>query len=221
MKKYITFDLDGTLMQNPFVSYVFPEIEDIAKEKGVKDVSVKQLLVQEHNKRMGTGRIVDAYNWDDIVTELFDSMNLVWNTEVEQIVKNHATEGKVYLLDEEVIPVLEQLRARGYTLVAATNGFLKYQLPVMDFLGLTPRFDHVLTPDITGYAKPDPRMLNSIFTDGQIVAHVGDRVDHDVYMANASGWSSIFITSTLRAPLLNRTPQERPLLMKKPSKRNG
>ncbi|GAK14631.1 hypothetical protein [Geomicrobium sp. JCM 19039] len=62
MKKYITFDLDGTLMQNPFVSYVFPEIEDIAKEKGVKDVSVKQLLVQEHNKRMGTGRIVDAYN---------------------------------------------------------------------------------------------------------------------------------------------------------------
>lgn len=28
VKRWITFELDGTIMQNPFIDYVFPEIHN-------------------------------------------------------------------------------------------------------------------------------------------------------------------------------------------------
>ncbi|GAK04934.1 hypothetical protein JCM19037_3392 [Geomicrobium sp. JCM 19037] len=52
-------------------------------------------------------------------------------------------------------------------------------------------------------------------SDGNIVAHVGDRIDHDVYMANESGWTSVFITRSLPESLTGVNPYSRPSFMGK------
>ncbi|GAK04933.1 hypothetical protein JCM19037_3391 [Geomicrobium sp. JCM 19037] len=115
------------------------------KKKLSDEISMKNLLVEEHNARMSKGQIVEAYDWDQIVSSLFSSQQLTWDQEIEELVKKHSTKGKVYLLNDEIIATLQQLRSKGYTLVAATNGFAKYQLPVMEFLGIASHFDVILT----------------------------------------------------------------------------
>ena len=66
-KKWITFDLDGTLMQNPFVDHVFPEIERRILLKNNKLENIVGQLVTEHETRLKDGRTAAAYDWDDIV----------------------------------------------------------------------------------------------------------------------------------------------------------
>lgn len=88
------------------------------------------------------------------------------------------------------------LRKKGYRLVALTNGFYKYQFPVMERLGLAPLFDQIVTPEEAGCAKPDPQILQAVYALGTVVGHVGDRIDHDVVMANQEEIPSIWIRHT-------------------------
>jgi len=90
---------------------------------------------------------------------------------------------------------LKRLKRKGYSLAAVTNGYLKYQLPVMDALQLTPLFDLIITPSEAGFAKPDSRIFSGI--EGDILFHVGDRVEHDVLSAYEAGIPSVFINRSL------------------------
>ena len=71
-KKWITFDLDGTLMQNPFVGHVFPEIERRILLENDKLENVIGQLVVEHETRLKDGRTAAAYDWDDIVMRFLE-----------------------------------------------------------------------------------------------------------------------------------------------------
>ncbi|GAJ98144.1 hypothetical protein [Geomicrobium sp. JCM 19055] len=87
MTNIITFDLDGTLMQNPFVKFVFPAIE-----KDLQDVLNDQRpiiseIVAMHNDYMKQGETSKAYDWDLIVTEFLIKSNCVHTLSVEQLVK--------------------------------------------------------------------------------------------------------------------------------------
>ncbi|WP_047982671.1 HAD family hydrolase [Ornithinibacillus contaminans] len=190
-KKWITFDLDGTLMQNPFAKWVFPEIEEIVAQEGYR--GIRHELVEEHRQRMRAGAVVEAYDWDDILRDVCRRNGLSVEISVEQLVQKHAAPAKVYLLERDVLEVLRILRKNGYTLAAVTNGFYHYQKPVMDVLGLTAFFDTVITPDRSGYGKPQIEMVKSLQGAGdRIIAHVGDRIDHDVIFANELGILSVF-----------------------------
>ena len=59
-KKWITFDLDGTLMQNPFVGHVFPEIERRILLENDKLENVIGQLVTMHETRSTNGRTAAA-----------------------------------------------------------------------------------------------------------------------------------------------------------------
>lgn len=208
-KKWITFDLDGTLMQNPFVDYVFPEIESTVLEKATSVGKVIDSLVSEHNRRMKENLIVEAYDWDDIVRRYLAQNQIEIEINVEDIVKKHSISPKVYLLEAGIIEALAQLKEQGYHLAVATNGFFKYQSPVLDALGLTEVFDLIITPEEAGYAKPNVKMFESLHEEGEIVAHVGDRIDHDVSLANELGIPSVFIYRKLPESLQRLAPLER------------
>lgn len=193
MKKWITFDLDGTLMQNPFVGYVFPEIERrILLENAQLENVIEQLIV-EHETRLKDGRTADAYDWDDIVNHYLNVNQLQSVIDVKEILNGYCVEPNVYLLEDSICEVLDELKQFGYSLAVVTNGFTKYQLPVMDVLKLTKHFDLIVTPEEAGYAKPDKRVFGSVLKLGEIHAHVGDRIDHDVISANAIGVRSVWI----------------------------
>src|SRR4051794_18709688 len=131
MKKWITFDLDGTLMQNPFVSHVFPEIERQVLEQNNTLKNVVQELVIEHETRLNAGQYAKAYDWDDIVAHYVTTNKLGALIDVEKILKEYCVAPNVYLLEQDISRVLDELHHKGYLLAVVTNGFTKYQLPVM------------------------------------------------------------------------------------------
>lgn len=75
-KKWITFDLDGTLMQNPFAEWVFPEIVSSINKHLSRDVDVQKMIVDEHRRRVRDNRTLEAYNWDDIVEKVLFDLNM-------------------------------------------------------------------------------------------------------------------------------------------------
>jgi putative hydrolase of the HAD superfamily len=209
MKKWITFDLDGTLMQNPFGKWVFPELQELVSKQLRREFSVTKALVREHELRMRQNRTVEAYDWDDIVRQLLNELQIDLEIDVEQLVLKHSVAPKIYLLEESVIPTLQRLKQRGFSLATVTNGFYKYQYPVMKKLGISEWFEEIVTPEKAGCGKPDAQILRGLRETGRIVAHVGDRLDHDVYMANQAGVPSVLIYRKLPEPLRALTPPQR------------
>lgn len=196
-KRWITFDLDGTLMQNPFMKWVFPEIVATIQEELDKEEDVWKLILDEHLKRMTEGRLLEAYNWDDIVEEVLVALGLSIKINVEELVTKHSIDPKVYALEVGILDNLKRLAERGYSLAVVTNGYYKYQMPVMRELGLDSAFEEIITPEQCGYAKPHIGLLDTFQGKGKLIAHVGDRIDHDVMMANRFGITSVFISRQL------------------------
>ncbi|MDQ0178341.1 HAD family hydrolase [Bacillus chungangensis] len=207
MKKWITFDLDGTFMQNPFIDHVFVEIEKTILAHCETCHAVTAALFAEHEKRMKMKNIAAAYNWDDIVHHYLSANNIACSIDVEALVQKHSKQPKVYLLENNILETLDQLVFNGFSLAVITNGFKKYQLPVMDELGLTGYFKKIVTPEKMGVGKPDPRMFAPF--KGNIFAHVGDRLDHDVQAANLYGTTSILIYRRLPKQLREKSIKER------------
>lgn len=193
-KRWLSFDLDGTLMQNPFVSAVFPEIYDLINQQLVEPIDVTSLLVKKHLKRRNAGKFFEAYDWDNVVAELIDDLNLSLKINVTEIVKKHCVTPHILLLEDSIVESLISLKEKGYSLAAVTNGFLKYQYPVMEALNIKQLFEKVITPETCKTAKPDLLMLQTLDEEGEVIAHIGDRIDHDIVLANRFGTPSIFIT---------------------------
>lgn len=209
MKKWITFDLDGTLMQNPFGKWVFPEVEALISNQLQRQFKSTEALVREHELRMQQNRTVDAYDWDEMVRQLLKELQIDFEINVEQLVLKHSLVPKIYVLEDAVLPTLRRLKEQGFSLATVTNGFYKYQYPVMKELGLSEWFDEIITPEKVGCGKPDINMLRGLQESGQIVAHVGDRLDHDIYLANESGVPSVLIYRMLPESLRTLSPQKR------------
>lgn len=193
-------------MQNPFMSHVFPEVQRLISNKNKNLENCIDAIVAEHKYRLSQSKYVEAYDWEEIVASYTRLNELNISLNVEETVKKYCVPDAIYLLEEEIIEVLQKLRQRGYSLAVVTNGFSIFQLPVMDALGLTPYFDRILTPDTVGYAKPDIRVFTVL---GEIIAHVGDRLDHDVIPANTLGAKAIWINRSLPSHLSHVKPELR------------
>jgi len=146
---------------------------------------------------MNNNRVLESYDWDDTIAEIIAELELDLQLDVEKIVSSHSTSPKIYLLEENMLDSLEKLREEGYSLATATNGYYKYQMPVLKELKLNKVFEKIITSDLAGFAKPDTQMLIKIMERDCVIAHVGDRIDHDVLMANNLGITSVFINKNL------------------------
>ncbi|MEJ8548238.1 HAD family hydrolase [Brevibacillus borstelensis] len=206
-KQWITFDLDGTLMQNPFGKWVFPEINETVSRWAKASIDVTSELVTEHNRRMKLERYVEAYDWDEMLEAYLEHLNIARKLNIEEIVINHCVSPKIHLLEEGILTVLGELRTRGYLVAAVTNGFFKYQYPVMEKLGLAEYFDVIVTPERARTGKPDPAILRTL--EGNVIAHVGDRLDHDVQLANLYGCQSVLVYRNLPEELQALQPWQR------------
>ncbi|MFI8715546.1 HAD family hydrolase [Brevibacillus brevis] len=208
-KRWISFDLDGTLMQNPFGAWVFPEIARVISIQLGREHDIVSEMVAEHEQRMSQKRYVEAYDWDDILASRCDAWSIEKMIDIEWLVRKHSVMPKVKLLEGGILQMLEEIKKRGFSLAVVTNGFYKFQAPVMEALGLLKYFDEIITPERerAGTGKPDPAILQKL--QGEVIAHVGDRLDHDVQLANRSHVTSILIERNLPEELLKLQPQMR------------
>lgn len=202
----ISFDLDHTLMINPFRRWVFPQLETWLGPRLQADTgTLFRRLGKEHQDRLNRRMTVEAYDWDAIWFQLAREAGEEPPFSVEELVRHHAVPGKVWLFSD-ALPVLEMLKSKGIRLAVATNGLEKYQRPVTDCLGLTPFFDDYHTPCSRGCAKPETSFFDSCTRP---LIHVGDRLDHDVLGANRAGAVSVWINRDLPAEWWGLTLEER------------
>lgn len=208
LKKWITFDLDETLMQNPFGKWVFPEVENLVSSYHIKDGILKKVR-EEHRSRMEKQRLRDAYDWDNIINQILKEESIQLEINIESLVRKHSIPPKVYLLEENLLNTLQLVKQEGFSLGVVTNGFYKYQFPVMEAIGLADVMDMIVTPCQTDCAKPDISMVKNLPGEGEIVAHVGDRLDHDVSFANGLGIQSILIDREMPEEIRKLAPVNR------------
>lgn len=209
VKKWISFDLDGTLMQNPFGRWVFPELDATVSRLLGRPYQMAAEMIREHEERLRNGDGVAAYDWDGILRILLQRLGIAEMVDIEVLVQKHSVTSKISLLEENTFDVLLQLKTAGYRIAAVTNGYRKYQYPVMKALGLAEWFDEIVTPEWAACVKPDIGMFRALSQSGRVVAHVGDRLDHDVLVANHYGCLSVLVYRSLPEELKGILPHER------------
>jgi FMN phosphatase YigB (HAD superfamily) len=199
----LSFDLDHTLMINPFRRWVFPEINRWLQSHFPEENPVNR-LIREHRRRLSDGAYPEAYDWDDILSTVTKPRTVPFT--VRELVEKHACVGKVWLF-ADVLPTMDQLARAGADMVAATNGFTRYQRPVTDCLGLTPYFTGFYTPEEMRCAKPQAAFFR--FGKDRRVIHVGDRLGQDVLGANRAHQISVWICREMPGELRKIPTSER------------
>lgn len=194
----VSFDLDGVLIENPFRTCVVPQIAKVLRSSPrlatlpdrEADAYLGAAIREAWRERQRSGAWAPGYDWDAIYGGLARELGAPSPPDVAELVARCCDRpGTIRLLDGAA-DGLDRLAAGGVRLVAMTNGFARYQVPVLRALGVLERFEAVLAPDTLGTAKPDPGVFDGL--DG-LVAHVGDTQSHDVAAANAAGIRSVWI----------------------------
>lgn len=206
-----TFDLDGVLMENPFQKGVFVEIKDILfqqyndkYEKKVKNMSrieIKTLIWEKiitEYKNYSSQNSYKAYDWDLIVEKAAKSLNLKSEIDVAYLVEKYCKKPyiKSYSDGEKL---LEYLKNKNNNLKIITNGYYKYQFPVLQALDLSKYFSEIITCDKAKAAKPEKEIF-MMTVDGDEKndwVHIGDSLLMDVYGANKLGAKTVLIDRNL------------------------
>ncbi len=197
----VSFDLDGVLMQNPFLRGVVPYVREHMREserlRGVAsaeaDALIDQAIRETWGERMRSGRFVDAYDWDAIYDEVARAFGAAPVPDVAGLVASFCRDPNMIQLLPGAEEALRSLRDAGLRLVAVTNGFHAFQRPVLVALGIAGYFEDVFTPDRAGFAKPDPR----IFALAGSSVHVGDTLLHDVLGPRLAGVTAVWLDAHL------------------------
>lgn len=221
----ISFDLDGVLQRNPFYmgspQGVFGHIRRVLAPYASGHDPERQLLdqiVAEHMARMQAGQMAPAHDWDEIVNVVAQSVGYPEPIDVAALVEQYCqVEGLVYAYPGAA-DCMDALREAGHTLVSITNGFYRYQAPVLRTIGLLHRFEALITPDAVGAGKPERAIFAAAQEYGAPRIHIGDTLPHDVAGAKGAGWLAIYIVqpgapgaTELSPELAARSPWERPV----------
>ncbi|MGI6130853.1 MAG: HAD family hydrolase [Bacillota bacterium] len=254
MDALVTFDLDGVLMRNPFRRGVFPHVvrtlepyasATAAGQTGADpEAVVLQLIIDEARQRLLEGRIVEAYDWDDIVArvavdlasraEALEAQSVALSGspsgvrpitlpgvlpeiprfDIAALVRHYCTVPGMIARLEGAYEALDALKSAGYTLAVVTNGYLKYQAPVLEALGLADFFSAIITPEQAKAAKPKPGIFHMAWTgwrerDNPPI-HVGDDIIHDAWGAKTAGGYSIWLRRDIPGSLRSLLPEDRP-----------
>ena len=144
MTRTVSLDLDAVLIQNPFRHGVLPHLRrhlrrapslaKLGEEKA--DRRIRDAVAAEVGRRMASGRLATAYDWDAIYASVAASFGAPPVPDVAELVRHYCTvPGTIWLLPG-ALEALDGLAAADYRLVATTNGFARYQRPVLEALSL-------------------------------------------------------------------------------------
>ena len=221
-------------MQNPFRRGVFPHVvralEPYASAVAARETGtdpgrlVLKLIIDEARRRLQAGRMVEAYDWDDIVARVAadlasragssEALSQVPRFDIAALVRHYCTVPGMIARLEGAYETLDALKGAGYTLAVVTNGYLKYQAPVLEALGLIDFFSAITTPEQAGAAKPMPgifRMAWAGWREGRnLPIHVGDDIIHDAWGAKMAGGYSIWLRRDIPGCLRSLLPEDRP-----------
>jgi putative hydrolase of the HAD superfamily len=205
-------DLDGTIIRGPFESAVFPAVfGELARKTGLEPEVLRRLAVQENLDRQHDSAVPAALamDWDDVFATLAARLGVQLEADAVALVNTHARPPFTAILDG-ADRMLAQLARPDRAIVIATKGLRKYQLPVLDALGLAPLFTDVLTPDTYGAAKGTLGFYGPWPQVTRVQISLGDLYEDDVLAPKRLGFRAIWKHTARDAGLLQATPLARP-----------
>lgn len=195
----LSLDLDGTIMNNPIGSYIFPKLVDHFQKQNpslAADHIVRRIHDEWHAGEDGPLPSYLALDWQLAAERVAKELGVRYEFSWEQLTIEGCSSPYISQIDDAA-QVLEQLRRLGVRFVVATMGLTKYQRPVLQALGLWDFFDDFLSIDTTGgYYKTDAGFWSALRPLPH-VAHCGDSYRHDVIGAGQCGIPVIWKKPTL------------------------
>lgn len=189
-------------MENPFAKGVFPEVKQLIasryrqeKNEDIAEAKIGEMIKAEFDDYLSI-EPYRAYDWDFIISRVISKLDIGLEIDVAALVEKYCRQPyiKAYPDGRKILKWLER---RDHTLLVITNGFYKYQYPVLQALHLEKYFSRIITTDISQAAKPDPASFMLPEEDFTTWIHVGDSLIMDVYGANNAGGVSVYINRDL------------------------
>ncbi len=214
--KCALLDLDGTLIKTDYRKYlieipsklliswrVFSDEEKAfrAFRARVREIIREQILSENY---------IRAFDWDYVINEALKSFGVEERLNALSLLMQALEDGRTRLYDD-ALPVVRELRKRRKVCVM-TGGLSKYQVPIMERIGIIDEFDDVITTDRLGVLKIRPeaflRAMSLCKCDKAF--HVGDSISHDIFGAKSAGLGAILVARDWSI-LSGLHPLERPL----------
>ena len=175
-------DLDHTILRGPLSNVVVPTaIREMAVGTGRPAEEIHDFLRHESRSRRADPDfpLIRALDWSDIIRTVARRLAVSLSVDPDDLARKSSGPPHSMILDDAGA-VLKQLSRPDRFLVAATRGLRKYQLPLLDGLGLRKRFHAVLTPEESGVLKTDRAFYGDWPERAGISIHVGDSYPDDV-----------------------------------------
>jgi len=216
----ISFDLDRVLLPEPLKDTVFADLVDrLAQEVGPRwgwspmraREEIRRRVWQEFTRQSHNGHhSVEAFDWDANFGRVAQVLGATQAIDTGSMVKEFCQHPQDIPAYPEVPQVLEELQHRGVRLLVITNGYARYQMPLLRALGLAPFFHRIVTCDQAGHTKPARAIYRHAFANlnGRKI-HVGDRLLHDVYGARRAGLEAVWLNRCLPAGIDGLPPAAR------------
>jgi len=188
MPKYISFDMDGTLVDPEFTDWVWGQgIPTLYGGKvGLPFEAAKVFVVKEYQK-VGEG----AVEWYDIKYwfRLFE-LEQSW----QDLMKQFVDKIKVY---SDVNHILDRLRER-FPLILTSNAGREFIEIEMETTGLDKYFDRIFsaTTDFRVVKKTEDfyqRVCDILNVDPQEIVHVGDHYEFDYLVPRGLGIQAFYL----------------------------
>ncbi len=212
----ITFDAGGTLIRPyPSVGEIYfetlrgfgIEVDPQEVEKDFR-VAFNETVRRGNDKRVSNeservfwqrvvrnclGRHIPPDIFDKVFDELYDTF----------------VSASRWQLAEDALPILKELRHRGYRLAILSNADSRF-CQVFKEMGLTDLMEAIFISSEIGYEKPDLRIFRHVEKTLKLsppqILHIGDSPRHDAEGAANAGWQYRLLkyeTSHLEYPCIN------------------
>ena len=191
MTKAVLFDFDETLQDR---TLAFEGYMDAFLDEYLPNISQKEREAHKQDMRItGNGGYVNRVEWCTNLVKMWGWENAPDAT----VLANHYDYnfGDFNVIFENSIPLLKELKARGYLTGVITNGPSVLQNHKMDTSGLRPYCDIVVVSGDEGVHKPDPRLFEitaeRLCVKPQECVYVGDHPVNDIQGALSAGMGAI------------------------------
>jgi putative hydrolase of the HAD superfamily len=186
----VTFDAGSTLIEPwPSVGAVYAEV---AAEFGFR-CEAEKLTAEFYNAwQSRSGFAYSRDEWFEVVQHSFRETCDVSRKMFEAIYERFS-ESRCWRIYDDVIPALEQLKARGFRLAVISNWDDRL-VSLLQSLGLAKHFEAIVVSALVGAHKPSPKIFRHAAALLEVapadILHIGDSQSEDIIGARAAGFQA-------------------------------